>query len=162
MNKHQVGLLGEEMVKCDLIKRGITVYEPINDKAGHDLLAFTDDHFYRIQIKASEHKSLNSNGSQGLSYRISTKMIHWSPNFVEGKRKVNVLFYDRCQTDIMAFVLIDDNIVCYSNVEWVKEKRSVHISIDKESTKTSYTKLVDFPPKEKQLNHPHQQFSYSI
>lgn len=122
-NEKLIGYSGENIVKSNLILKGLIPFSSEIPSSTVDLIALQGDKSYRIQVKTSEFKKLD---------------------YIEVG---NLSKYNRNDFDILAIVDIESNNVAY--IEWediyLKTKIRIFKISNSSKNKLVFNKYLEFP-----------------
>jgi len=128
MKTKQKGVLGEQLVLLDLLKKGYIVSKPVNEDSPYDLLVDTKEELLRIQVKFRNN------------WHVPSKR-NWSD-----KNGSHVKYYLKHEVDV--FALCDEklDVICYVPFSLA----GIYLLDEASNTTWRYLKkdFTSFPPKQ--------------
>lgn len=110
-NNKQIGEIGERIAIGELSKFGLDILLPMSDNLPYDFVVFTNNKFYKCQVKSTKDK--NKNGS----FRFNLISNNWN--------KGTVHQYSEDEVDVI--ICCDLNTIYLFPFSEVKEKSDIFI-----------------------------------
>lgn len=110
-NNKQIGEIGERIAIGELSKFGLDILLPMSDNLPYDFVVFTNNNFYKCQVKSTKDK--NKNGS----FRFNLTSNNWN--------KGTVHQYSEDEVDVI--ICCDLNTIYLFPFSEVKEKSDIFI-----------------------------------